>query len=61
LRYVLAERLNDFAIAYQAALDFAQEEKASVLIEVRTDRANNLDEHKRLQALIASRLEAAAQ
>lgn len=61
LRYILAERLNDFAIAYQAALGFARKEKASVLIEVRTDRAANLDEHKRLQALIASRLEDAAQ
>lgn len=57
LRYALAEKIQDFRAAYTSALRRAQEENTSTLLEVRTGRTENFDEHKRLQALIASRLQ----
>ncbi len=57
LHYALAEKTQDFRTAYTSALRRAQEESASTILEVRTGRTENFDEHKRLQALIASRLQ----
>jgi 2-succinyl-5-enolpyruvyl-6-hydroxy-3-cyclohexene-1-carboxylate synthase len=56
LEYILAERTQDFRRAYDTALAAARGKKTSTLIEVRTERTANFDEHKHLQALIASRL-----
>lgn len=57
LDYILAERTSAFRLAYISALEAARTKRTSTLIEVRTDRVVNFDEHKRLQALIVSRLQ----
>ena len=57
LHYALAEKIQDFRTAYTSALQRAQKENTSTLLEVRTGRTENFDEHKRLQALITSRLQ----
>lgn len=57
LHYALAEKIQDFRTAYTSALHRAQKDNTSTLLEIRTGRTENFDEHKRLQALITSRLQ----
>ncbi|MCU0425405.1 MAG: 2-succinyl-5-enolpyruvyl-6-hydroxy-3-cyclohexene-1-carboxylic-acid synthase [Candidatus Kapabacteria bacterium] len=58
IRYEAPTTTQDFETSYKQALERSLGESSSTLIEIRTDRTANVQEHKALQALIISCLQA---
>jgi 2-succinyl-5-enolpyruvyl-6-hydroxy-3-cyclohexene-1-carboxylate synthase len=55
--YHSPKTLQEFGNTYNDALTRAMKNNTSTLIEIKTNRAENVDEHTRLQSLIISRLQ----